>query len=83
MGENGRLPLHVWEERGNEILSYEEHPHVLGSLSFPHLHLQYGAGLGSSKFGRAHLPTGLITLEATGLGGHGRRGRGRCSHEAS
>jgi hypothetical protein len=54
---------------GNEILSYEEHPNVLGSVSFPHLHLQYGTGPGSSKFGRAHLPTGLITLEATGGGG--------------
>ena len=71
------------ESGGNEILSYEEHPNVLGSVSFPHLHLQYGAGVGRSKFGRVHLPTGLITLEATGLGGHRRRGRGRCCYEAS
>jgi len=63
---------------GNEILSYEEHPNVLGSVSFPHLHLQYGAGLGRSKFGRAHLPTGALSpwrpqdLEGTvGGGGEG------------
>jgi len=71
------------ESGGNEMLSYEEHLSVLGSVSLPHLHLQYGAELGRSKFGRAHPPTGLITLEDTGLRGHRRRGRGRCSHEAS
>jgi hypothetical protein len=61
------------ESGGNEILSYEEHPNVLGSVSFPHLHLQYGVGVGRSTFERVHLPTGLITLEATGLGGHSHR----------
>jgi hypothetical protein len=57
------------ESGGNEMLSYEEHLSVLGSVSLPHLHLQYGAELGRSKFGRAHPPTGLITLEDTGGGG--------------
>jgi hypothetical protein len=46
------------ENRSNEILSYEWHPKVMGSVSFSHLHLQYGADLGRSKFGRAHLSTG-------------------------
>jgi hypothetical protein len=32
-------------------------------VSFPHLHLQYGAGLGRSEFERAHLPTGRVTVQ--------------------
>jgi hypothetical protein len=42
------------ESGGNEMLSYEEHLNVLGSVSLPHLHLQYGAGLGRSKFSGGH-----------------------------
>jgi hypothetical protein len=62
-GEDGRLPFTRGESGGNEILSYEWHANVLVSVSFSHLHLRYGTGLGRSKFGRAHLPTGRITLE--------------------
>lgn len=51
------------ESDGHEILSYQWHPSVPGSVSFPHLHLQYGAHLRRSEFGRAHLPTGRVTLE--------------------
>lgn len=51
------------ETEGHEILSYQWHSNVPGSVSFPHLHLQYGARLGRPEFERAHLPTGRITLE--------------------
>lgn len=51
------------ESEGREILSYQWHPNVPGSVSFPHLHLQHGAGLGRPEFERAHLPTGRVTLE--------------------
>lgn len=51
------------ESEGYEILSYQWHPNVAGSVSFPHLHLQYGARVGRSEFERAHLPTGRVTLE--------------------
>lgn len=51
------------ETAGHEILSYQWHPNVAGSVSFPHLHLQYGARVGRSEFERAHLPTGRVTLE--------------------
>lgn len=51
------------ETGGHEILSYQWHPNVPGSVSFPHLHLQYGARLGRPEFERAHLPTGRVTLE--------------------
>ncbi len=51
------------ETESHEILSYQWHPNVPGSVSFPHLHLQYGALLGRPEFERAHLPTGRVTLE--------------------
>jgi hypothetical protein len=51
------------ESGGHEILSYQWHPNVPGSVSFSHLHLQYGAGLGRSEFERAHLPTGRVTVQ--------------------
>lgn len=51
------------ETDGHEILSYQWHPNVRGSVSFPHLHLQYGAQLGRSEFEKAHLPTGRVALE--------------------
>ncbi len=51
------------ETESHEILSYQWHPNVPGSVSFPHLHLQYGALLGRTEFERAHLPTGRVTLE--------------------
>ncbi len=48
---------------GREILSYQWHPNVPRSVTFPHLHLQHGAGLGRPEFQRAHLPTGRVALE--------------------
>lgn len=52
------------EAGGHEILSYQWHPNVPRSVTFPHLHLQYGAGLlGRREFERAHLPIGRVTLE--------------------
>lgn len=51
------------EADGHEILSYQWHPNVPGSVTFPHLHLKYGARLGRAEFERAHLPTGRVTLE--------------------
>ena len=51
------------ETEGHEILSYQWHPNVPGSVSFPRLHLQHGARLGRPEFERAHLPTGRVTLE--------------------
>ena len=47
----------------SEILSYQWHPTVPGSVTFPHLHLEYGAGLGRPEFEKAHLPTGRVTIE--------------------
>jgi hypothetical protein len=52
------------ETEGPEILSYQWHPNVPNSVSFPHLHLSHGAGLGREEFHRAHLPTGRVNLEA-------------------
>jgi hypothetical protein len=52
------------ESGGPEILSYQWHPNVPNSVSFPHLHIGPGAGLGREEFDRAHLPTGRVTLEA-------------------
>lgn len=51
------------ESEGPEILSYQWHPNVPGSVSFPHLHVLHGARLGRHEFERAHLPTGRVTLE--------------------
>jgi hypothetical protein len=46
-----------------EILSYQWHPSVPNSVTFPHLHLGHGAGIGRPEFYGAHLPTGRVTLE--------------------
>ena len=51
------------EDEGSEIFSYQWHPNVPGSVSFPHLHLRHGARLGRSEFEKAHLPTGRVTVE--------------------
>lgn len=51
------------EGHGPEILSYQWHPNVQGSVSFPHLHLGSGAGAHRPEMQRAHLPTGRVILE--------------------
>ena len=52
------------ESGGLEIISYQWHPNVQDSVSYPHLHISHGAGLGREEFQRSHLPTGRVTLEA-------------------
>lgn len=51
------------ESDGAEILSYQWHPGVPNSVSFPHLHIRHGARIGREEFQRAHLPTGRVSLE--------------------
>jgi hypothetical protein len=51
------------EAEGAEIISYQWHPGVPNSVSFPHLHIRQGAGLGREELQRAHLPTGRVALE--------------------
>ena len=51
------------EAEGAEILSYQWHPGVPNSVSFPHLHIRRAAGPGGEELQRAHLPTGRVALE--------------------
>ena len=53
----------LWESGGPEIFSYQWHPASRGNITFPHLHLEAGAGIGRDEFHRAHLPTGRVALE--------------------
>jgi hypothetical protein len=46
-----------------EILSYQWHPNVPDSVTYPHLHLESAAGLSRSEFEQAHLPTGRVIIE--------------------
>ena len=51
------------QSNGPEILAYHWHPNLPGSVRYPHLHLEYGAGISRPEFHRAHLPTGRVALE--------------------
>lgn len=44
-----------------EILAYHWHPQ--SEPTFPHLHLEAGAGIGRQELTKAHLPTERISLE--------------------
>lgn len=48
---------------GQEILAYHWHPRVTPEVTFPHLHVGYGARVERPEFHRAHLPTGRVALE--------------------
>jgi hypothetical protein len=51
------------EAGGHEIFSYQWHPLITASVTFPHLHIGYGAYVGRDEFHKAHLPTGRVALE--------------------
>jgi hypothetical protein len=51
------------DSEAQEVISYQWHPNVPNSVSFPHLHIGYGAGVAREEFQRAHLPTGRVALE--------------------
>jgi len=48
----------------HEILAYHWHPEQTPNVTFPHLHLEAGAGVQRDELTRAHLPTGGVTLAA-------------------
>jgi hypothetical protein len=51
------------EAHGSEILSYQWHPTVPESVTYPHLHLGYAAAITREELHHAHLPTGRVALE--------------------
>ena len=48
----------------HEIFAYHWHPEQTPNVTFPHLHLEAGAGVQRAELTRAHLPTGGVTLAA-------------------
>jgi hypothetical protein len=50
-------------ETEGEILSYQWHPAVPESVTYPHLHLGYAAAIRREELHHAHLPTGRVALE--------------------
>jgi hypothetical protein len=46
-----------------EILGYHWHPRGRSPVTYPHLHLHRGAGVGQHRIQEAHLPTGRIAIE--------------------
>lgn len=50
------------DDAGHEVIAYHWHPEDRGE-SFPHIHLEAGAGTLRPEFHRAHLPTERIALE--------------------
>jgi hypothetical protein len=50
-------------EIGTEILVYHWHPKGVSPISYPHLHIEAGAGVGRREIQGSHIPTGRIALE--------------------
>jgi hypothetical protein len=54
---------YVYEDHaGHEILAFHWHPDQRSTITFPHLHLGYGAGQLRPELHRAHIPTGRVSL---------------------
>ena len=46
-----------------EVIAYQWHPVGRSPVTFPHLHLGFGAAIGYPQLADAHLPTGRVPLE--------------------
>jgi len=53
----------LYDRDGHEVLSYHWHPDTYSHMTTPHLHLGGGVAAWRPDFAKAHIPTGLVTLE--------------------
>ncbi len=49
---------------GNEVLSYHWHPDTYSHVTTPHLHIGGGVAVWRPDLAKAHIPTGMVTLDA-------------------
>jgi hypothetical protein len=73
--ETSRQPRKPWQvttlayyytlkqSEGPEIFSYQWHPYQRSPATFPHLHLETGAGVQRTELRTAYLPTGRVMAE--------------------
>ena len=54
----------IQDADGHEVLAYHWHPTAPNSNTpWPHVHLEYGAGVGRQELAGEHIPTGRVTVE--------------------
>jgi len=53
----------LYDHNGREILSYHWHPDARSHVTTPHLHIGGGVAAWRPDLAKAHIPTGLMTLE--------------------
>lgn len=54
----------IFDRDGHEVLSYHWHPNSHSHVTTPHLHLGCGVASWRLDLSKAHIPTGMVTLEA-------------------
>jgi hypothetical protein len=52
----------IEDQAGNEVLAFHWHPHVVGTTT-PHLHVRSARHEDIPRLGKAHIPTGRISVE--------------------